>query len=62
MESAQIIANRLIATHKSGVEDPFIEDGHLSEDFVLFTPEKEKSIIDIILENFEGAFGWIKNI
>lgn len=33
-----------------------------SEDFVLFTPEKEKSIIDIILENFEGAFGWIKNI
>ncbi len=33
-----------------------------SEDFVLFTPEQEKSIIDIILENFEGAFGWIRNI
>jgi hypothetical protein len=33
-----------------------------SENFVLFTPEKEKSIIDIILENFEGAFGWVKNI
>ncbi len=33
-----------------------------SEDFVLFTPVKEKSIIDIIIENFEGAFGWIKNI
>jgi hypothetical protein len=33
-----------------------------SEDFVLYTPEKEKSIIDIILENFEGAFGWVKNI
>ncbi len=33
-----------------------------SENFVLFTPEKEKSIIDIILENFEGTFGWIKNI
>ena len=33
-----------------------------SEDFVLFTPVKEKSIIDIILENFEGAFGWVKNI
>jgi hypothetical protein len=33
-----------------------------SEDFVLFTPEKEKSIIDIILENFQGAFGWVKNI
>lgn len=33
-----------------------------SEDFVLFTPQKEKSIIDIILENFEGTFGWVKNI
>lgn len=33
-----------------------------SEDFVLFTPEKEKNIIDIILENFEGTFGWIQNI
>ena len=33
-----------------------------SEDFVLFTPEKEKSIIDIILENFQSTFGWIKNI
>jgi len=33
-----------------------------SEDFVLFTPVKEKSIIDIILENFEGTFGWVKNI
>jgi len=33
-----------------------------SENFVLFTPNKEKSIIDIILENFEGTFGWVKNI
>lgn len=33
-----------------------------SENFVLFTPNKEKSIIDIILENFEGQFGWVKNI
>lgn len=33
-----------------------------SEDFVLVTPTKEKSIIDIILENFEGTFGWVKNI
>lgn len=33
-----------------------------SENFVLFTPDKEKSIIDIILENFEGTFGWVKNI
>jgi len=33
-----------------------------SEDFVLFTPEKEKNIIDIIMENFQGTFGWVKNI
>jgi len=38
------------------------ENSIRSEDFVLFTPEKEKSIIDIILENFEGTFGWVKNI
>lgn len=33
-----------------------------SDDFVLITPVKEKSIIDIILENFEGTFGWLKNV
>jgi hypothetical protein len=33
-----------------------------SEDFVLFTPSKEKNIIDIILENFQGTFGWVNNI
>jgi hypothetical protein len=33
-----------------------------SENFVLFTPNKEKSIIDIILENFQGTFGWVNNI
>lgn len=33
-----------------------------SEDFVLITPIKEKNIIDIILENFQGTFGWINNI
>ena len=30
-----------------------------SEDFVLLTPEQQKSIIDIILENFQGTFGWL---
>lgn len=33
-----------------------------SENFVLFTPIQEKSIIDIIIENFESTFGWIQNI
>ena len=33
-----------------------------SEDFVLITPIKEKNIIDVILENFQGTFGWVKNI
>ena len=30
-----------------------------SEDFVLLTPEQQKSIIDIILQNFQGTFGWL---
>jgi hypothetical protein len=33
-----------------------------SEDFVLYTPDKEKSIIDIIIENFKSTFGWVNNI
>lgn len=33
-----------------------------SENYVLFTPIQEKSIIDIIIENFESTFGWVKNI
>lgn len=33
-----------------------------TENFVLITPIKEKSIIDVILENFEGTFGWLKNV
>jgi len=30
-----------------------------SEDFVLLTPEQQKSIVDIILDNFQGTFGWL---
>ena len=33
-----------------------------SENYVLFTPIQEKNIIDIIIENFQGTFGWVKNI
>lgn len=33
-----------------------------SDDFVLITPVKEKNIIDIILENFQGTFGWVNKI
>lgn len=33
-----------------------------SENFVLFTPSQEKNIIDLIIENFEATFGWVKNI
>lgn len=38
------------------------ENESRSEDFVLITPVKEKSIIDVILENFQGTFGWVNNI
>jgi hypothetical protein len=33
-----------------------------SEDYVMITPIKEKNIIDIILENFQGAFGWVNKV
>ncbi|MDO8515642.1 MAG: fibronectin type III domain-containing protein, partial [bacterium] len=33
-----------------------------SEDFVLLTPTKEKSIIDIIIGNFKSTFGWLDTI
>jgi hypothetical protein len=33
-----------------------------SEDFTLLTPEKEQSIIDIIISNFQSTFGWMKKI
>lgn len=33
-----------------------------SDNFVLFTPIQEKNIIDLILENFQSTFGWVKNI
>lgn len=33
-----------------------------SENFVLFTPVQERNIIDLIIENFEATFGWVRNI
>lgn len=33
-----------------------------SEDYVLITPIREKNIIDIILENFQGTFGWVNKV
>ncbi len=42
-------------------EDRFGNEG-TSEKFVVFTPQQEKNIIDIIIENFEDTFGWVKNI
>jgi len=33
-----------------------------SENYTLLTPTKEKSILDIIIENIESTFGWVKKI
>ena len=33
-----------------------------SDDYVLITPTKEQSIIDLILANFQGTFGWVNKI
>ena len=42
-------------------EDRFGNVGR-SENFVVFTPQQERNIIDIIIENFEGTFGWVRNL
>lgn len=31
-----------------------------SEDYSMLTPAKEESILDLIIKNFEGTFGWLK--
>ncbi len=33
-----------------------------SEDFVLLTPQQQKSIVDLIIENFKGTFGWLNGV
>lgn len=33
-----------------------------SDDYVLITPTKEQNIVDLILANFQGTFGWVNNI
>ena len=33
-----------------------------SDDYVLITPTKEKNIVDLILSNFQGTFGWVNKI
>jgi len=33
-----------------------------SQDFVLLTPEQQKSIVDIIIDNFKGTFGWLNGV
>lgn len=33
-----------------------------SDDYVLITPTKEQNIVDLILANFQGTFGWVNKI
>ena len=33
-----------------------------SNDYVLITPTKQKNIVDLIMQNFQGTFGWVNNI
>ena len=34
----------------------------ISENFSLLTPTKQQSVLDLIIENFETTFGWMKKI
>lgn len=40
------------------------QDGNAtsSQDFVLLTPQQQKSIVDIIIDNFQGTFGWLNGV
>lgn len=60
----QVITNFLPATvYKFWVvcRDDADNEGR-SQDFTMLTPSQEESIIDIILKNFEGTFGWLKKV
>ncbi len=39
-----------------------VENKARSSDFIILTPSREENIIDIILKNFEGTFGWVKKM
>ena len=39
-----------------------VENKSRSTDFIILTPSREENIIDIILKNFEGTFGWVKKM
>lgn len=39
-----------------------VENKSISDDFIMLTPIREESIIDIILKNFETTFGWVKGL
>ena len=34
----------------------------ISEDFTLLTPQQRRTIVQIMMENFEQTFGWVKNL
>jgi len=58
----QVTTNLLPATvYKFWME--CFDDVHnktVANDFIMLTPSREESIIDIILKNFESTFGWVK--
>jgi hypothetical protein len=59
----QVTANLLPSTvYKFWVECyDDVENKGRSADFIILTPTREESIIDIILKNFESTFGWVKS-
>jgi hypothetical protein len=64
LKHVQVVTNFLPASvYKFWLDckDP-AENSGKSEDFIMLTPTREESIIDIILKNFESSFGWVKNM
>ncbi len=64
MKHVQVVTNFLPSTvYKFWVEcSDDAGNKARSEDFIMLTPTREESIIDIILKNFESSFGWVKKV
>lgn len=64
MKHVQVVTNFLPATvYKFWIACSDEQKNNAkSEDFIMLTPSREESIIDIILKNFESSFGWVKKV
>jgi len=54
-EPASVYQYKVISVDKRG-------NSSISKDYSFLTPNKQESIFDLIIANFEETFGWVKNV